>query len=189
MENDVIRVIQAVLDMPARTAGAIVEAGCYVGGSAAKISLAARLAGRKLYLFDSFEGLPANEEHAGGAVRFPQGSYRGSVEQVKRAISSYGAIESCHFVKGWFEETMPAFREPVTVAFIDVNLRSSTATCLKYLYPLLTPGGTVFCHDGHLPLVIGLLDDDAFWNQEVGVSRPEIKGLKTVKVVEMRKSA
>lgn len=45
------------------------------------------------------------------------------------------------FIKGWFEDTMPVFNERIIAAYIDVDLASSTKTCLKYLYPLLVPGG------------------------------------------------
>ncbi|HLT27990.1 MAG TPA: TylF/MycF/NovP-related O-methyltransferase, partial [Zeimonas sp.] len=40
----------------------LVEAGCFKGGSTAKLSLLAELAGRELVVFDSFEGLPDNDE-------------------------------------------------------------------------------------------------------------------------------
>jgi O-methyltransferase len=192
MENEMIRVMRAIFETSPETPGVIVEAGCFKGGSSAKISLAARIAGRTLCLFDSFEGLPANdEEHGknifGGDADFPQGGFRGALDEVRENLRSYGAIDTCKFVKGWFEESMPHFREPVAVAFMDVDLRSSTATCLKYLYPLLTPGGVVFSQDGHLPLVIGLLNDDSFWKDELGVTRPQMTGLHTAKLVEMRK--
>ena len=56
------------------------EAGCFKGGSTAKFSIAAKIAGRRLYVFDSFQGIPAhNEDHGrtiwGGAVAFRQGDY------------------------------------------------------------------------------------------------------------------
>lgn len=192
MENEMIRVMQAIFDMPPEKSGVIVEAGCFKGGSSAKISLAARAAGRTLYLFDSFDGLPDNrEEHGknifGGDAHFPQGGFRGALEEVQANLRAYGAIESCSFVKGWFDDTMPHFKEPVIVGFMDVDLRSSTATCLKYLYPLLAPGGVLFSQDGHLPLVIGLLKDDAFWKNELGVARPQMTGLQIAKLVEIRK--
>jgi hypothetical protein len=51
-------------------------------------------------------------------------------------------------------------------------------TCLKYLYPLLQPGGVLYSQDGHLPLVCDLFDGDKFWEQEVGVRKPAIEGLR-----------
>src|SRR5262249_28338737 len=143
-ENEVIQVIQSILDLPASTPGVVIEAGSFKGGSGAKLSLGARLARRKLYLFDSFEGIPANSEEqksiSGQEALFPEGSYRGSLDQVKNAISHYGSIETCEFVKGWFDETMPGFKEAIAIAYIDVDLRASTAICFRSFYPLLVPG-------------------------------------------------
>src|SRR5690606_19018518 len=52
----------AVLQAAPNEPGVLVEAGCFKGGSTAKLSLLAELAGRELVVFDSFEGLPDNDE-------------------------------------------------------------------------------------------------------------------------------
>lgn len=192
-EREMIRVMEAIFSLPPDVSGVVVEAGVYQGGSGAKISHAAKLAGRMLYLFDSYEGLPANNEEHGQSIfgeqpDFSEGKYRGTLDEVRRNIERYGEIDICRFVKGWFDATMPGFKEPVTIAYIDVDLRASTATCLKYLYPLLVRGGTIFSQDGHLPLVIDLLRDDEFWRTEVGVPRPPMAGLGTVKLVAIPKT-
>jgi O-methyltransferase len=48
----------AVLQVPRSTPGSVVECGCYVGGSTANLSLVCAATGRKLIIFDSFQGLP-----------------------------------------------------------------------------------------------------------------------------------
>ena len=154
--------------------------------------LAAHLAGKKLYVFDSFEGIPENQEQHrknifGGAARFNKGDYSGSLDEVKAAVSKFGDINSCEFIKGWFENTMPGFKEPVGVAYIDVDLQSSTKTCLKYLYPLVVPNGRIFSQDGHLPLVIELLNDKTFWENEIGVKKPSIEDVGKKKLLEIEK--
>jgi O-methyltransferase len=75
----------------------------------------------------------------------------------------------------------------VAAAYVDVDLASSTRTCLRHLYPLLVPGGALFSHDGHLPLVQEVLTDDAFWRDEVGWPRRPIEGLGERKLVVIRK--
>ena len=157
-EHEILSFIEAILAAPEAVQGCVVEAGTYKGGSAAKFSLAARRAHRRLVVFDSFEGIPQhNESHTknilGWDVDFPPGSYAGSLEEVKRNIGLYGCLQVCDFVKGWFEETMTGFNEPIIAAYLDVDLASSTRTCLKYLYPLVAPGGVLYSQDGHLPLV------------------------------------
>jgi O-methyltransferase len=193
MENEMLRVISAIFSIPPSTAGVVVEAGSYKGGSTAKLSLAAELAGRKLIVFDSFEGLPENQEaHGknifGGDAYFPAGSYAGSLEEVRKNVARFGKLEVCEFRKGWFENTMTDLNEPVCTAYVDVDLESSTRTCLHCLYPLLVPNGLLFSQDGHLPLIIKLLSDDEFWKKEIGQSKPQMIGLGKQKLVAVIKN-
>ncbi len=192
-QHEALTVIADMLRLPASVPGVFVEAGCFKGGSAAKWSLAAQMSGRRLVLFDSFEGIPPNDEpHEvlgsifGGRARFKAGDYAGSLEEVKAAIAAYGSPGICDYRRGWFENTMPVFGEPVAAAYIDVDLASSTRTCLRYLYPLLSPGGFIYSQDGHLPLVIDVLRDEAFW-REVGGVAPVIAGLGRDKLVRISK--
>src|ERR1039457_2830071 len=64
-EAQFLLIASAILNLPAALAGCIVEAGCFKGGSTAKLSALARILGRKLVTFDSFEGIPENTEHHG----------------------------------------------------------------------------------------------------------------------------
>jgi O-methyltransferase len=185
-------IIGAILAMPPSSAGCIVEAGCFKGGSTAKLSLAARLTGRALYVFDSFAGLPEHDEPHdrtlfGEKIDFSTGRYTGRLDEVRRNVARLGAIDACEFVPGWFDDTMPLFRETIAVAFIDVDLAASTRTCLRCLYPLLAPGGSIFSHDGHLPLCLEVFADDRFWTDEVGYPRPSIPGLGRRKLLRIRK--
>lgn len=184
-QGDILTFARMILLAPP---GVVVEAGCFKGGSTAKFSLIAEKAGRDLLVFDSFEGIPENTEpHAknifGGPVAFEAGSYAGSIDEVKANIARYGRINRCTFVPGWFEETMPHFKEPVAAAYLDVDLASSTATCLRYLYPIVVPGGFLASQDGHLPLVIDVLKE---WQSRNDV---ELHGLGEAKLVWTSKSA
>ncbi len=192
MENEIVRVMEAIFDVDPAVPGVIVEAGSYKGGSGAKLSRAAALANRKLYLFDSFEGIPEHREtHGkniyGGDAYFPPGSYRGSQEEVQKTIETFGNLSQCVFVKGWFDNTMPHFKEPVIAAYIDVDLLSSTRTCVTHLYPLLIAGGTLFSQDGHLPWIINLLNGDSFW-ETLHAKKPRMMGLGTKKLVEITRT-
>jgi O-methyltransferase len=146
-EDQIVSFVQAFLSIPPDKEGCIVEAGSYKGGSTAKFSIGAKIANRQLVVFDSFEGLPENEEPhersiLGHSIKawFTGGSYCGSLDEVKSNIGKYGQLESCTFVKGWFEDTMPPFSNKICAAYLDVDLASSTRTCLKYLYPLIIRG-------------------------------------------------
>jgi len=188
--------VDAFMALPPEVEGCIVEAGCFQGGSAAKFSLAAKLAGRRVVLFDSFEGLPENKEgHAKSILGhsidgwFGGGRFSGSLEAVKHNIATYGHLDVCSFVEGWFEDSMPGFSEKACAIYLDVDLASSTRTCIKYLYPLLVPGGILMSQDGDFPLVIEVFDDDEFWKTEVGCAKPHIEGLGRDKMIRIVKPA
>lgn len=177
----------------ARPGAVVVEAGCGPGSSTAKLSLAVRRAGGQLHVFDSFRGVPANDEvHRnldGRAVRFRAGAFRGRRRQVERAVESYGAPEVCRYYEGLFADTMAALPERVDVALLDVDLLASTRTCLVHLMPRLRAGGVVFSQDGHLVAIAELLSSAEFWTGEVGVALPEVRGAGRDKLIEIRPAA
>lgn len=192
-ETEVLSFIRAMHSIPDEVQGCIVEAGSFKGGSTAKFSIAVKMARRELVVFDSFEGIPENAEVNpsnlwGGEVTFSRGAYYGSLEEVKDNVSRFGEIGVCRLVKGFFETTMPHFKEPVVAAYLDVDLASSTRTCLKYLWPLLVPGGYLFSQDGHLPLVLEVFNDDRFWNEDLESAKPRIHGFGSQQLIWMQKS-
>lgn len=191
-QSDVLSHIVTILTLPETVTGCVVEAGCYKGGSTAKFSLAAKAAKRELIIFDSFEGIPEhNEPHRkniyGKPVTFSKGEYCGTLSEVKGNVALYGHTGPCTFVKGWFQDTLPNFNKPIATLYIDVDLASSVKSCLKYLYPKIVEGGTLYCHDGHLPLVIEVFSNESFWLQEIGSAKPEIEGLGKQKLIRIVK--
>jgi len=192
-QAEMLAVARAVFAIGSHVPGVVVEAGCYKGGSTAKLSVAANMAGRKFYVFDSFQGIPDNDEDHGrnlfgGTAAFRKGDYCGTLDEVKSNIARYGEISACEFVPGFFDQSMPGFDQPIVAAFLDVDLASSTRTCVKHLYPLLVPGGTIFSQDGHLPLVLQVLQGDDVW-KEIGHRRPELHGVGRGKLVWFQKPA
>ena len=193
-QSEILAYIRTILVLPIECPGVLVEAGCFKGSSTAKFSLAAKLAQRELVVFDSFEGIPDNDEFHGqtifgGEAEFKGGDYCASLDEVKRTVKRFGSIESCRFVKGYFENSLPEFKEMIAAAYLDVDLLSSTKTCLKYFYPLLPYGGELYSQDGHLPLIIDLLKDEQFWRQSLRCQPPRIDGLGTSKLVRVVKGA
>jgi O-methyltransferase len=189
---EILRVAEAILHVPANVAGCIVECGAFKGASATKFSLVASRVGRPLFVFDSFEGIPPNEEAAelniyGHVLSFPKGSYAGGLDEVQRTVGRLGDLNTCRFVKGWLQDTLPEFKEPVAVAFVDVDLASSTRVAFKYLWPLLVANGSAFSHDGGLPAVRAVLGDEGFWRDEVGCARPQMQGLGRSRLVHILK--
>lgn len=192
-ETEAMAMIQSILELPPELEGVIVEAGCFQGGSAAKLSLAAQLTGRTLVLCDSFEGIPDNDESHGpsghqGPLAFEKGTFAGRLEEVRANITEHGEIGQCEFVKGWFDETLPQFRQPIAMIFLDVDLATSTRTCLRYLYPLLQPGCVLYSHDAAFPRVREVFADEPFWRDVVGAPMPTVEARFSSTMIRIRKA-
>ena len=138
-----------VLRVPKAVAGSVVEAGCYVGGSTANLSLVCALTGRKLIVFDSFEGLPEPKEydrwhraiHAGHTDVYFKGRFAATRQVVEQNVTRFGDISVCEFRAGYYSETMLTVKEPIVMTFLDVDLIDSLKPCLTGLWPNLVPGG------------------------------------------------
>lgn len=187
---EMLRVTEAILDRPGAV---VVEAGCGPGASTAKLSLAVREVGGELHVFDSFRGLPDNDEihtHLDGrTVRFRRGAFTGRLRAVQRAVARDGAPEVCRYNRGWFADTLPGFDRAIDVLLLDVDLLASTRTCLIHLMPRLVGSGVAFSQDGHLEATAELLSSPSFWTDEVGVPIPELRGAGTDKLIEIRPAA
>ena len=190
-ENEILSFIGEIASMLDSTPRCIVEAGCYKGGSTAKFSIAAKMMDKRLVIFDSFEGLPEYNDLLDGDMfdnhYHPPGSFYASINEVKKNIDTYGELEVCEFIKGWYEDTMPGFSREISAVFLDVALASSTRTCLKYLYPLLVEGGILYSNDGYSPPICSVFSDDEFWQKEVGCLKPDIQGLGRRKLIKIVK--
>jgi O-methyltransferase len=199
-EHEMISITKQILDLGSAAAtsaaagvpGAIVEAGSFHGGSTAKLSLVAKLCDRQLHVFDSFEGMPENNEAHGKSIygrehHFPKGSHAVPFEEVKNNVARYGDASRTQYHKGFFSDTMPLFHERVAAACVNVDLVQSTRNCFHYLYPLLPPGGIIISQDAHFPWIIELFESDAFWRDEIGIKKPVMEGLGTLKFVTVRK--
>ncbi len=139
--------------------GDLIETGVWRGGASIfmKAVLEAHGAtGRRLFVADSFQGLPPPE-----LERFPQD--RGdklhkfdflavSQEQVEENFRKYGLLdESVVFLKGWFKDTLPAAPiERLALIRLDGDMYSSTMDALGALYPKLSPGGFCIIDDYNL---------------------------------------
>jgi O-methyltransferase len=165
----------------ARPNPSVLEAGCGYGASTAKLSLATELAGGALIVCDSFRGIPENDERHqsmdGRRLEFRAGAFRGTLTSVRRVVDAWGAIDVCRFEKGPFDRTLPRLDEPLDVVVLDVDLSSSTRTCIRNLWPRLKAGGVLFSLDGQLRATHELLSDESFWRDEVGCAPPPIEGL------------
>jgi O-methyltransferase len=174
----------AVLRIPPQIPGAVVECGCYLGGSTVNLSLVCAMVGRKLIVFDSFAGLPEPKEydhlhyavHTGHTDVYFKGRFAAAEETVRQNVTRFGSSEACEFRPGYYEETMRDVRDPVVMAFLDVDLIESLRSCLKGLWPNLEPGCRMYTHEAlNLPL-ISVFFDNAWWHEVLHESAPGFVG-------------
>jgi O-methyltransferase len=173
-----------ILQIPKDLPGDLVEAGCFKGGSAVNLSRLAAWTGRRLHLFDSFEGLPAPQEGDKEHLvlselqfhTYEGGGYAGSLDEVKENIRKYGVLDVCEFHQGFFNETLPGWDATLVFAYVDADLTSSVRDCLKYLWPLLQEGSYLFTDEAHHTEIAGLFYDPGWWASEQHCSPPGLVG-------------
>lgn len=133
-------------------AGDIVECGVYKGGSAAALGwslLELDDPARRLWLFDSFAGMPPAGDQDGEFSHTLEGTYVGSEELTHRLLAGVGLTpERYEIVSGLFEETFPAVRTPATALLhVDCDFYEPVKLTLEKFYPALSPGGFVVLND------------------------------------------
>ena len=146
-------------------AGDIVECGVWKGGSmvvVARTLLELQDTSRQLYLFDTFEGMPAptvqDVDYAGRHATQVLRDYVSSrcddapLEEVREVIYKTGYPPGkIHFVKGKVEDTIPgAAPAHISLLRLDTDWYESTRHELLHLYPRLTTAGVLIIDDyGH----------------------------------------
>jgi O-methyltransferase len=168
---------QAVLYIElARIPGDLVECGVWKGGSqmlAAKTLQESRSFERRLYLYDTFEGMdePTDKDQHGfeySSLYHDWVLNRRTAHETWKAYNDKGEgwlsvplsdveqnmrltgypIEKIHFVKGTVEDTLPS-RAPEEIAIlrVDVDWYKPTLHALTHLYPRLSLGGVLILDD------------------------------------------
>jgi hypothetical protein len=149
-------------------AGDFVECGVWRGGSTMAAALAFRASGdctRRLYLFDTFDGMTAPTESdrclrtgrsaaevLAAASKRSNVWARAAMEDVERNLVSTGyPRDRVIMVKGPVEDTLPAAApERIAILRLDTDWYESTQHELAHLFPRLSPGGVLIIDDyGH----------------------------------------
>jgi O-methyltransferase len=128
--------------------GDFVECGTFKGGSAAVISTELTPE-RKLWLFDSFEGLPDVAEVDGAESKEWVGKCRAAEADVIAALTTVGAAPDQYFLrKGWFQDTFQQqLPERVALLHCDADWYDSVLLTLETFYERIPPGGVVVLDD------------------------------------------
>lgn len=137
-------------------AGDFMETGVWRGGATILMRAILKeeaIEDRKVWLADSFEGLPkpnakeyswdrGNKLHELNLLNV-------SLDEVKENFKKYDLLDNqvC-FLKGWFKDTLPtAPVKKLALLRLDGDLYESTILALEHLYPKLSKGGYLIVDD------------------------------------------
>ena len=148
--------------------GAFLECGVWKGGCAAIMGFVAKRAksNRKIWLFDSFKGLPEPTAKDGKIARdYAQNRAEGKLETINKCVGPLDDVKKIFFnilkinpdnvviKKGWFQDVLPEARSeigPISILRLDGDWYESTKCCLVNLYDNVIRGGYIVIDDyGH----------------------------------------
>ncbi|MBL9148828.1 MAG: class I SAM-dependent methyltransferase [Phycisphaerae bacterium] len=143
--------------------GDLVECGVWRGGSSgvmAAVNLSYGKKPRDLWLYDSFEGIPAPLAIDGVAAKnYVGGKDDGSLQTTNCLVAEESYVlellgklrfprDRTHVVKGWFQNTVPVTQpKQIAILRLDGDWYESTKVCLDHLYPLVAKGGAIVIDD------------------------------------------
>ena len=136
--------------------GDFIETGVWRGGASIfmrAILMAHAVKDRKVWVADSFQGLPPPDTAkypADKGADWHEPEYLAvSLEKVKEHFSRYNLLDSqvC-FLKGWFKDTLPgAPIDKLAILRLDGDMYESTMDAISSLYPKLSKGGFLIIDD------------------------------------------
>ncbi|MDK9699431.1 MAG: TylF/MycF family methyltransferase [bacterium] len=123
--------------------GDVAEIGVYRGGTAWLLAHSLRTTGKKIHLFDTFEGMPDvhpdKDKHRKGDFNDT------TLEQVKAFLNAYSDVK---FYPGFFPATSsPVAETKFCFVHIDVDIFQSVWDCCEFFYPRLAPNGVMVFDD------------------------------------------
>jgi hypothetical protein len=148
--------------------GDFIETGVWKGGACiyAKILLEDLGSDKKVFVVDSFEGLPKPDHHNyprdNGDTHHQIQELSISLEEVKGNFLKYGVLNNgVEFIKGWFRDVLPTITEDqkFSILRLDGDMYESTMTALINLYPKLSKGGFIIIDDFCLPPCVDAVND------------------------------
>lgn len=136
--------------------GDFIETGVWRGGAGMlmrAILLEKNIVDRKIWLADSFQGLPKpDEKNYAADNNNPLYKYKilkASLEEVIQNFKKFDLpLDQVEFVQGWFKDTLPHCKvEQLSLLRLDGDLYESTILALDHLYHKLSQGGFVIVDD------------------------------------------
>lgn len=129
--------------------GDVVEFGCYVGTTSVPMGQRLMTTDKKLFVYDSFEGLPekTQEDQSPTGTQFVAGELLATKKQLIKNFRQAN-IPLPTIVKGWFSDvTLAQVPEAVSFAYLDGDYYHSVRDPLKLIWDRLSPGAIILVDD------------------------------------------
>jgi O-methyltransferase/8-demethyl-8-(2,3-dimethoxy-alpha-L-rhamnosyl)tetracenomycin-C 4'-O-methyltransferase len=158
--------------------GDFLEAGVWRGGTCIFLRgllMAKRIADRRVWVADSFAGLPPPSPQLypadEGDPHHTMTPLAVSLDEVRDNFARYGLLDDqVRFLSGWFKDTLPAAPiERLALLRLDGDMYESTIQTLDAVYWKVSPGGFVVVDDYILPACRKAVDD---FRQRHGIRSP-----------------
>ena len=141
-------IIYSIVKTQTSLEGDLAEVGVYQGGSAKLICEIKKE--KKLYLFDTFTGLPEvsdDDTHFGEKHWYENEFSNTSVESIQELLKKYKNVS---IIKGNFPESgKEIIDKKFCFVHLDVDLYKSTIESLRFFFPKMVLGGIILIHDYH----------------------------------------
>jgi O-methyltransferase len=161
-------VLERLLRQTAAIPGDVFECGVYRGGTAALLTalLEESKSAKKLYLFDTFEGMPATDGERD--LHSKKDFSDTSLEAVRSYVKGGDRVV---FRKGFIPETFAGLESTViSFCHIDVDIYKSIIDSLNFVWPRLSVGGVIVFDDYGFPTCPGALQAvDEFFHDKSAV--------------------
>ncbi|MFA5770189.1 MAG: TylF/MycF/NovP-related O-methyltransferase [Patescibacteria group bacterium] len=142
LSNQETYILYSLVQNTKKIKGDIAEVGCYEGGST-KIIAEVNMGFKKIYVFDTFEGLPKVNKLID--VSFSTKDYQADYKKVKNYLKKYKKI---FIYKGKFPETGSVLiNKKFSFVHLDVDIYKSTLDSLNFFYPKLNQRAIILSHD------------------------------------------
>lgn len=138
--------------------GDFVELGCYKGDTSLMLAEVLKDSDKKLWIYDSFEGLPEKSEKDSSLLgeNFKKGELLITKREVKERFLRAG-LKVPVIKKAWFNELKPEdLPDKIAFCFLDGDFYESIKDSLKLVENKMTEGGVLVVHDYNNPALPGV---------------------------------
>ena len=147
--------------------GDYVEMGCYKGDTSLLLADIIRNVEKRLWIYDSFEGLPEKSEADESVlgINFKSGELLVTKREVKQRFLKAG-LPVPMIKKAWFSDlTLEDLPEQIAFAFLDGDFYESIRDSIKLVAPKMSEDGVMIVHDYTNPALPGVKKAVDEWRQ------------------------